>query len=120
MRFEIHGAIRRIHEVEADPETCFLAEGILCMGPATRTGCGETCIRTNTPCRGCFGPVPGVADPGSRFISSLAALLKVGTTGDPKAIMASIGDPVGYLYRFTHPISTLGARRLTEASEETP
>jgi F420-non-reducing hydrogenase small subunit len=120
MRLEIHGPIRRIHEVEADPEMCFLADGILCMGPATRTGCGETCIRTNTPCRGCFGPVPGVADPGSRFISSLAALLKVGTTGDPEAVMESIGDPVGYLYRFTHPVSILGDRRLNQATEEIP
>jgi len=120
MRLEINGPIRRIHEVEADPETCFLAEGILCMGPATRTGCGETCIRTNIPCRGCFGPTPGVVDPGSRFISSLAALLKVGTSGDPEAVMASIGDPVGYLYRFTHPVSTLGEKHLSETMEETP
>lgn len=119
LRLEIHGPMRRIHEVEADPETCFLAEGILCMGPATRTGCGETCIRTNIPCRGCFGPVPGVADPGSRYLSGLAALLKVGTAGYPEAVMGSIGDPAGYLYRFTHPTSTLGARRFKHPTEET-
>jgi len=44
----------------------------------------------------------------------------VGTSRDPEAVMASIGDPVGYLYRFTHPVSTLGEKHLSETMEETP
>ncbi len=31
----------RVHEIEHDPDKCFLAEGIICLGPATRSGCGE-------------------------------------------------------------------------------
>ncbi len=69
--------IKRIHEVEASPDTCFLVHGILCMGIATRGGCGESCININMPCRGCFGPVEGVGDSGAKFISALAALLDV-------------------------------------------
>jgi F420-non-reducing hydrogenase small subunit len=57
-RLEIE-KVRRIHEIEADPEHCFLSQGIICMGPATRTGCGESCIKINMPCRGCFGPGRG-------------------------------------------------------------
>ena len=39
--------IKRVHEIEADPKTCFLAQDILCLGPATRSGCGESCININ-------------------------------------------------------------------------
>ncbi|MCK5224475.1 oxidoreductase, partial [Candidatus Calescamantes bacterium] len=49
--------IKRPHEIKIDPDLCFLAQGLICLGPATRSGCGERCINANMPCRGCFGPV---------------------------------------------------------------
>ena len=109
--------IKRIHEVEADPETCFLAKGIICLGPATRAGCGESCIKVNTPCRGCFGPVEGVQDAGARYLSALASLFKVGKDDDIKQIMDTVVDPAGTFYRFTQASSLLGAKKL-EKSEE--
>ena len=109
-RLEIR-QVRRIHQVEADPDVCFLAQGLLCLGPATRAGCGETCIRINMPCRGCFGPVPGVVDTGAKAVSALACLLKAGRSGDPRKLMESIDDPAGLLYRFSQPSSILGQRR---------
>jgi F420-non-reducing hydrogenase small subunit len=109
--FEIT-TIKRIYEVEADPETCFLAQGIICLGAATRAGCGETCLKTNTPCRGCFGPVPGVTDAGTRFVSALATLMKGEAGSDPKELIAAIVDPAGYFYRFSQPASLLGRRTI--------
>ncbi|MBF0529803.1 MAG: oxidoreductase [Deltaproteobacteria bacterium] len=109
--------VKRIHEVEADPEMCFLAEGLICLGPATRAGCGETCLKVNTPCRGCFGPVPGVTDAGARFLSALATLIKADADTDPKELMANIPDPAGYFYRFSQPSSILGQRTLEEVRE---
>ncbi len=94
--------VRRPHEVEVESSTCFLAKGVLCVGPATRAGCGGTCLGTNTPCRGCFGPLDGVADGGAKFLSALSSLCAV------EAVARSIDDPVGYLYRFTQPSSILG------------
>jgi len=104
--------IKRIHMVEADPETCFLAQGIICLGPATRTGCGESCIEINVPCRGCFGPVEGVADSGAKYISALAAMLDVENEEQIAEVANEIADLAGYLYRFTAPVSSLKAKRV--------
>ena len=99
--------IKRIHEVEADPDVCFLAQGIICLGPATRDGCGEACMNINIPCRGCFGPVEGVVDSGAKFISALASILDVQSDEDIERIADQILDPVGYSYRFALPSSIL-------------
>lgn len=104
--------IKRIHEVEADPETCFLAQGILCSGPATRAGCGEACININIPCRGCFGPVEGVADSGAKFISALASMFDAESEEEIKRVLDTVVDLGGYLYRFSLPVSTLKKRRV--------
>lgn len=104
--------IKRIHEVEAEANTCFLAQGILCLGPATRTGCGESCININLPCRGCFGPVEGVEDSGAKFASALAAIIDVESDEDIRRVIDGIDDPVGYLYRFTMPTSILRKKRV--------
>ncbi len=103
---------KRIHEIEADPEKCFLAQGILCAGPATRRGCGESCIKINIPCRGCFGPVEGVAGiGGSKYLSAIASLISAETEEGRKKIAGEIDDPVGYFYRFTTAASLLKKRR---------
>lgn len=116
-RIEIR-QIKRIHQVEADPEACFLAEGIICMGPATRTGCGETCIKTNIPCRGCFGPPPGVVGAGPKYLSALTSLIRVENDAEIQDVIDSIDDPAGYFYRFTQPSSILGKKMPGKQTEE--
>jgi F420-non-reducing hydrogenase small subunit len=103
--------IKRIHEVEASPDTCFLAQGILCLGIATRGGCGESCININMPCRGCFGPVEGVEDSGAKFISALAAMLDVETDEEMNQLIDKLDDLAGYTYRFSLPTSLLKKKR---------
>jgi F420-non-reducing hydrogenase small subunit len=103
--------IKRIHEVVADAEKCFLAQGILCTGPATRSGCGEVCIKTNIPCRGCFGPVEGVVDMGAKYLSSFASLIEGKTEEERKKVADELDDPTGYFYRFTTAASLLKKRR---------
>jgi sulfhydrogenase subunit delta len=36
-----------------------VAQGIPCLGPVTRTGCGAICPSMGRDCYGCFGPVEG-------------------------------------------------------------
>jgi F420-non-reducing hydrogenase small subunit len=98
---------RRIHEVEADEGQCFLSQGIICMGPAIRSGCGETCLKINMPCRGCFGPVEGVNDAGANFLSALAALIGPEAEEDARKTIDSISDLAGYCYRFSLPSASL-------------
>jgi F420-non-reducing hydrogenase small subunit len=103
--------VKRIHEVEADPEKCFLGQGVVCMGPATRAGCGESCININMPCRGCFGPVGGVEDMGAKYLSAFATLIKGKTEEERRKVAGELPDPVGYFYRFTTASSLLRKKR---------
>ena len=77
------------------------------MGPATRDGCGQVCIDINMPCRGCFGPVLGVTDAGTKYISALASMIDAEDEDEINALVDKLADPAGYLYRFTLPSSTL-------------
>lgn len=104
--------IKRPWEVRLDPEKCFLAQGIICMGPATRTGCGERCIEANMPCRGCFGPTDQVYDQGAKFLSALASIMDTNDETEMDRIVQSIVDPAGTFYRFSLPKSILGRRRM--------
>jgi len=92
---------KRPHEVDLDPNLCFLAQGVICCGPATRAGCDLPCINANMPCRGCYGPPEGVLDQGSKLISAIGALID---TDDPKKlaeILSGVLDPAGLAYRFS-------------------
>lgn len=68
----------RIHEKSSDPDICLLDQGIVCMGIATRNGCGCLCPRANMPCSGCYGAPEGVADQGAAMISALASVIDIG------------------------------------------
>ncbi|MFH1438852.1 MAG: oxidoreductase [Pseudomonadota bacterium] len=107
--------IKRPHEVMIDPYKCFLEQGIICLGLATRSGCGEACINANMPCRGCFGPTKEAHDQGAGALSALASLLGVENeekmSGDDiEKLIDGIVDPAGTFYRFSLPASTLGRR----------
>ena len=109
--------IKRPWEIKIDPEQCFLLQGLICIGPATRSGCGETCIRANMPCRGCFGPIEGVVDQGARGLSAIASLLGLEdkekmSEEDVEKLVNQIADPAGTFYRFSLPASILRRRRM--------
>ena len=111
--------IKRPWEIKSDPEKCFLVQGLICLGPATRSGCGETCIRANMPCRGCFGPVDGVVDQGAKGLSMIASILGIDgeekmSDEEVKELINQIADPAGTFYRFSLPSSLLRRKRIEE------
>jgi F420-non-reducing hydrogenase small subunit len=102
---------KRIHKTKPDNEKCFLEEGILCLGPATRSGCGERCINANMPCRGCFGPTQQSFDQGGKILSAFASLIDAENENDEKKLIESIIDPAGLFYMYSLPASLLRRRR---------
>jgi F420-non-reducing hydrogenase small subunit len=98
---------KRPTEVIDDGETCFLEQGLICMGPATRSGCGYRCIEGNSPCRGCYGPPPGSTDPGSKMMSAIGTMIDANDPETIARIVDQIEDPAGTFYRFSLPGSIL-------------
>ncbi len=97
----------RPHEIEPNPDECLLDQGIICMGPATRSGCGALCPRANVPCRGCYGVPPNSLDQGAKMISALSSVIDAQEPEEIEKIIREIVDPVGTFYRFSLAHSTL-------------
>jgi F420-non-reducing hydrogenase small subunit len=94
-------------EIEVKAEECLLDQGILCMGPATRSGCGGLCVKANMPCRGCYGPAPNVTDQGAKMVSAISSVIDSQDPDEINRILEQIPDPVGTFYRFSIPDSML-------------
>ncbi len=105
---------KRVHETEWDSEECFLPQGLICLGPATRGGCGSRCINANMPCRGCFGPLDHVEDHGAAVLSLIASTMDGEHENEIRRMVASVPDVGGLLYRYSAPGSILGRGRETE------
>lgn len=106
---------KRPHRTLVDPNTCLLAQGLLCMGPATRGGCEALCPTGHMPCTGCFGPTSRVRDQGAKILSAIASMVDSKDEGEIERILAGIPDPIGTFYRYSLPASIL-RRRVLEAS----
>jgi len=103
--------IYRPHQIIPDPQRCFLEQGLICLGPATRGGCGQRCIKANMPCRGCFGPPPGVVDQGAKMLSAVASIYDVSDEEGIVRMVEEMVDPAGTFYRFAMSISLLERKR---------
>ena len=105
---------KRRHLVHPDPEICFMEQGIVCVGAATRAGCGWRCIGSNMPCRGCYGPMPKVHDQGAKMLSAIAAVIDSNDPEEIERILDTMPDPAGYFYRFALPLSMLHRKQMTK------
>jgi F420-non-reducing hydrogenase small subunit len=69
---------------EYDTMKCFNEQGIICLGPVTKSGCGKTgvegeqivprCVKGYMPCRGCFGPIRKGANPLVDMMSAMSSI----------------------------------------------
>jgi len=106
-KIEIERFVEPQHYDKLDDGRCFLEAGIICMGPATRGGCGERCINANMPCRGCYGPPNDVKDQGVRMMSALASLIKTDEEEEIPKVIETLPDLIGPLYMYGLPSSIL-------------
>jgi len=106
---------KRLYECDWEHDVCFLNQGIICLGPATRGGCGARCVGANMPCRGCFGPVGEVRDQGAKIMAFLAAMIPGSDPHEIQAMVDTIADPGGLFYRYSLPSSILRNRRIPKS-----
>jgi F420-non-reducing hydrogenase small subunit len=114
----------RPYEIVPEPGLCLLEQGLVCMGPATRSGCGALCPQVGMRCEGCYGPLDG-QDQGARMMSAIASVIAAGG-GDGvdeaeqereiAAVIDTLADPAGTLYRFSMAQSLLRRARVVEPS----
>jgi F420-non-reducing hydrogenase small subunit len=103
----------RVWEIQPKVEECLLDQGIICMGPATRSGCGALCVKANMPCRGCYGAAPNVLDQGVKMVSAISSVIDSQDPAEINWILDQIADPVGTFYRFSLPSSMLHRKQAT-------
>lgn len=106
----------RPHLIKLDADKCLLAQGVVCMGPATRSGCDAACLRGGMPCTGCFGPTSRVRDQGAKALSSFCASLAPKEEKEIAEALSGIPDPTGTFYRYALPKSLL--RRKVDLGEK--
>jgi len=102
----------RVQERMLDMDRCILAQGLPCLGLATRAGCGSRCIAGNMPCTGCFGPTSHMRDYGGKALCSIASVIEGNETAQIDRVFEGIVDPVGTFYRYSLPSSFLERKRL--------
>jgi F420-non-reducing hydrogenase small subunit len=78
-------AVRRVHQGSIEKDTCFLSQGILCMGSATLDRCRGACPTRGMPCSGCTGPSESVVLEPNRDIRTEIATRMAMMTKIPKA-----------------------------------
>lgn len=116
----------RPFEIIPEPGQCLLEQGLMCMGPATRGGCGALCPQAGMGCRGCYGPLEGVTDQGARMLAALASAVGVGAPEEEEQeiersisdVMDTLVDPAGTFYRFGMAHSLLRRARISGNGHE--
>jgi len=109
----------RTYEIIPDKEKCLLEQGIICMGIATRNGCGALCPKVNMPCTGCFGPPEEVLDQGAKMVAALGSIIDIGDIKGLSedeinkkidSVIDAIPDLAGTFYKYSLADSILKGR----------
>ena len=101
---------KRPTEFSPDLSKCLMVQGLPCLGPVTRGGCGALCIKGGMPCTGCFGPTDHVKDFGAKAVTYLASILDLEDEDEIDRELSKIVDIIGLSQRYSLPASILQRR----------
>ncbi|HYA60531.1 MAG TPA: hypothetical protein VED16_00430 [Candidatus Acidoferrum sp.] len=104
--------IKRTIEANGNGEECLLNQGFMCLGPATRSGCGAQCPDANSPCAGCYGAADGSYEQGAAMLNVVASAygLDEDSSVDLEELSKEVYDPIGTFYRYTMPVSFIKSK----------
>jgi F420-non-reducing hydrogenase small subunit len=91
---------KRPHLHLPEPNWCLLEQGFVCVGPATRSGCGALCPKAGLTCRGCYGASGEAGDQGTAMLSAIGSMFDATTEERARELADQVADPVGTFYRF--------------------
>jgi len=111
-------AFKRPQEILIDEQQCLLAQGLICLGPATRSGCEAACLKGNMPCTGCGASTSRVRDQGAKELSAIASLIESKDEAEIGRVLASIPDLIGTFYRYGLPGSLLRRKRINGHAQQ--
>ena len=63
--------------------------------------------RSGIPCRGCYGPLPGVVDQGAKLLCAVVSIIDSKDPEEIEQIVDGLPDFTGFAYRFSVPSSLL-------------
>lgn len=90
-----------------DPETCFLSQGVICLGSVTLNRCQAPCPNVGIACTGCAGPsVDMIAEPHLDFRTMVARRMNL-LTGIPTEEVVSYFESNAktfYAYALASPV----------------
>ena len=99
--------VRRVHQGPVESDTCFLSQGILCMGSATLDRCRGACPTRGMPCSGCTGPSESIVLEPNRDIRTEIATRMAMMTKIPRADVTSAIEKQAktyYAYAMASPV----------------
>ncbi len=99
--------LKQNHEGIADPETCLLSQGYVCLGSVTLDRCMAPCPSNGVPCTGCAGPTRQIlTEPNRDIRTELAERMSGVTQIRREDIVAAIerGAKTHYAYAMASPM----------------
>jgi F420-non-reducing hydrogenase small subunit len=104
-------SLRNLHETADTPDTCFLSQGVLCMGSVTLDRCLAPCPSSGMICTGCAGPsLQILTEPNRDLRTEVADRISRLTQIDKSAVVSAIEQSAKSHYSYAMASPMIGGK----------